>query len=77
MRGGGVARSQPMSTTVHHCTAHGTQINFEDLTLHLTYGMFPLIQTKKCQECNKRHERKKAGSKIKQKFIGRFEYSRK
>jgi hypothetical protein len=52
-------------------------INFEDLTLYLTYGLFPLIQTKKCRECNTRHERKKAGSKIKQNFFEIFEYSRK
>jgi hypothetical protein len=35
--GGGIAGSQPMNTAVH-ITWHGTQINFEDLPLYLTYG---------------------------------------
>ncbi len=36
MRGGGVARSQPMSTAVH-ITWHGAQINFGDKTPYLTF----------------------------------------
>ncbi len=37
MRGGRVARSQPMSTAVH-ITWHGAQINFGNLPQYLTYG---------------------------------------
>jgi hypothetical protein len=37
MRGGGVVGPQPMSTAVQN--AHGDQINFEDLTPYLIFGL--------------------------------------